>query len=349
LEDKYQLPKAIQPEIVSRVKVLASLRTDEHQMTQDGRFRHLLSGGDSVDLRVSIAPAYRGENVVLRILVEDTVPFTLEGLGFNEKDREKIVKTLKEPSGMILATGPTGCGKTTTLHTLLRMVNSPEVAIITLEEPIEYTVEGVEQIQVNPNAGLTFANGLRSILRQDPNIIMVGEIRDAETAGIAINTALSGHLLLSTLHTNDAVTTLPRLLDMKVEPFLLASTIRLAIGQRLVRKICTKCKKEVPVSAAYAESLKDLPLLKPVAVGETYYRGEGCKACDGRGYSGRSSICEVMVVDDEIREAVLRRTSSIELKKIAVKNGMTTMLDDGFDKVRAGITTTEEVLRVIHE
>ncbi len=349
LQDIYHLPTSVQAEVVARVKVLASLRTDEHQLTQDGRFRHRLPDGESVDLRVSIAPTYRGEDVEMRILVEDTVPMTLEGLGFSKKDREKIEATLNESSGMILATGPTGSGKTTTLHTLLRMLNKPEVAIITLEDPIEYAVDGVEQIQVNASAGLTFANGLRSILRQDPNIIMVGEIRDMETAGICINTALSGHLLLSTLHTNDAATTLPRLLDMKVEPFLLSSTIRLAIGQRLVRKVCASCRKKETVTEAMAEGLKELPLVSPVKAGETFYRGSGCDDCEKSGYRGRTTICEVLVADEGIRDAILNRVSAAELKRLAMQNGMTTMIDDGFEKVRSGLTTTEEVLRVIHD
>jgi type IV pilus assembly protein PilB len=349
LQDAYMLPKTIQSEVVSRIKVLASLRTDEHQMTQDGRFRHKLPSSDTVDLRVSIAPTYRGEDVVLRLLVEGNDPYTLATLGFSKSNQEKILRTLKEPSGMILATGPTGSGKTTTLHTLLRMLNTPEVSIITLEDPIEYAVEGVEQIQVNNEAGITFANGLRSVLRQDPNIIMVGEIRDTETASIAINTALTGHLLLSTLHTNDAATTLPRLLDMKVEPFLLASTMRLAIGQRLVRKICAHCKEKVEATASFAKSLASLPLAKPVKAGDGFSRGQGCDRCEGSGYSGRISINEVLMADDDVRNAILNRASSAEVKRIAVENGMTTMLDDGFEKARAGETTVEEILRVIHE
>ena len=220
---------------------------------------------------------------------------------------------------MILSTGPTGSGKTTTMYALIKMLNSPEVSIITIEDPIEYAVSEIKQIQVNARSGLNFANGLRSILRQDPNIIMVGEIRDAETASIAVNTALTGHLLLSTLHTNDAATTLPRLLDMGIEEYLIASTVSVAIGQRLVRKICKECKRK------------------------------GCGECGNTGYKGRMCINEVLVADNEIREAILRRASADEIKKIAIKNGMTTMLEDGLQKVKNGFTTVEEVLRVVHE
>jgi type IV pilus assembly protein PilB len=237
LQDLYELPKNLHEEVISRVKILAGLRTDEHQTAQDGRFRRNLDSGASIDVRVSIVPTYYGENVVMRLLSDGAVEFTLKNLGFSEGNQKKIVNAIKKPYGMILATGPTGSGKTTTLYTLVKMLNTKEVSIITIEDPIEYSISGINQIQSNPRTGLTFANGLRSILRQDPNIIMVGEIRDAETAGIAVNTALTGHLLLSSLHTNDAATTLPRLLDMKVEAFLIASTVNIAIGQRLIRRI----------------------------------------------------------------------------------------------------------------
>ncbi len=259
----YELPKTIHPELISRVKVLAKLRTDEHQATQDGRFRHVFPKSDSfVDVRVSIAPTYHGENAVLRILSDKAEAFTLYSLGFSPSDQEKILKALKKPNGMILATGPTGSGKTTTLYTLIKLLNSSEVSIITIEDPIEYAVGEIEQIQVNPRTGLTFANGLRSILRQDPNIIMVGEIRDAETANIAVNTALTGHLLLSTLHTNDAATTLPRLLDMGIEGYLVASTVNIAIGQRLVRKICMHCKEKGELTSALLKNLSDISQTK---------------------------------------------------------------------------------------
>ena len=324
LANVYSFPKEINNEIISRIKILSKLRTDEHQATQDGRFRYVFSEekdrqNEFIDFRVSIMPTHHGENAVLRLLVDKNEELTLKDLGFSENDIQKIKKAIKKTSGMILSTGPTGSGKTTTMYALIKMLNSPEVSIITIEDPIEYAVSEIKQIQVNARSGLTFANGLRSILRQDPNIIMVGEIRDAETASIAVNTALTGHLLLSTLHTNDAATTLPRLLDMGIEEYLIASTVSVAIGQRLVRKICKECKRK------------------------------GCGECGNTGYKGRMCINEVLVADNEIREAILRRASADEIKKIAIKNGMTTMLEDGLQKVKNGFTTVEEVLRVVHE
>ncbi len=350
LQESYIFPKEIHGEVVSRIKVIAGLRTDEHQATQDGRFRLVFPGTEEyVDIRVSIAPTYHGENVVMRLLSDKAENYTLDMLGFSPQNREKIERAIQKPNGMILATGPTGSGKTTTLYTLIKMLSKPEVSIITLEDPIEYAVSGIEQIQVNARTGLTFANGLRSMLRQDPDIIMVGEIRDAETAAIAVNTALTGHLLLSTLHTNDAATTLPRLTEMKVEPYLVSSTVNIAIGQRLVRKICDVCKAEVPVTDTMRATFASLPLTKPFTGSEKIYKGTGCDACLKSGYRGRVVISEVLVADAEIREAILNKASSVEIRRIAIKNGMTTMLEDGFDKVRAGETTVEEVLRVVHE
>lgn len=349
LQEAYIFPKEVHNEVVSRIKVIAGLRTDEHQATQDGRFRLVFPNSEEyVDIRVSIAPTYHGENVVMRLLSDKAEQYTLDSLGFSSGNRDKILKAIQKPNGMILATGPTGSGKTTTLYTLIKMLSKPEVSIITLEDPIEYAVAGIEQIQVNPRTGLTFANGLRSMLRQDPDIIMVGEIRDAETAAIAVNTALTGHLLLSTLHTNDAATTLPRLTEMKVEPYLVSSTVNIAIAQRLVRKICEECKKEIPVSDSMKKTFTALPLTVPFSAPKVY-KGSGCEACNKSGYRGRVVISEVLVADNEIREAILNKASSAEIRKIAIKNGMTTMLDDGFDKVREGHTTVEEVLRVVHE
>jgi type II secretory ATPase GspE/PulE/Tfp pilus assembly ATPase PilB-like protein len=349
LTDAYRLPKTIHGEIVSRIKVLAGMRTDEHQATQDGRFRHTFSDGETLDLRVSIAPTYHGENVVMRILSDKAADYTLEMLGFSESDIKHIEAAIKRPNGMILATGPTGSGKTTTLYTLVKMLNTPEVSIVTIEDPIEYSVEQIEQIQVNPRAGLTFATGLRSILRQDPNIIMVGEIRDAETASIAVNTALTGHLLLSTLHTNDAASTLPRLLDMGIDAYLVSSTINVALAQRLVRKICVHCKHQVIASKSVEETLASVPLTTPVKEGDAFFLGKGCIECGGTGYAGRIAISEVLIADAKIRDAILRKASAAELRKIAIKNGMTTMLEDGFTKARAGLTSVEEILRVVHE
>ena len=353
LEDSHSMPKDIHGEIISRIKVLSGLRTDEHNAAQDGRFRSIISNSEdvsgSVDVRVSIVPTYHGENAVLRLLSDNAENFTLETLGFTGIDQKKILNAVKKPSGMILVTGPTGSGKTTTLYTLIKILNSKDISIVTIEDPIEYAVEDVEQIQVNSRTGLTFANGLRSILRQDPNVIMVGEIRDVETAGIAVNTALTGHLLLSTLHTNDVSTTLPRLLDMKIESFLVASTVSIAIGQRLVRKICQNCKERKTVTDEeykwLSETLSDETLLQ----NRNYFRGKGCKSCNGSGYRGRIVIAEVLVANEEIRTAILCKASASEIKKIAIKDGMTTMLVDGFKKAVLGLTTIEEVLRVTHE
>lgn len=342
-------PKGIQQEIISRIKVMSGLRTDEHNAAQDGRFRNTTKGGETVDVRVSIAPTYYGENVVMRLLTDRAAQLTLDALGFSASDKAKIERALKMTSGMILSTGPTGSGKTTTLYTLIKMLNSDDISIVTIEDPIEYAISGIEQIQVNTTGGLTFANGLRSILRQDPNVIMVGEIRDSETAGIAVNTALTGHLLLSTLHTNDAATTLPRLLDMKIEPYLVASTVSVAIGQRLVRRLCAVCKESYAPSEAERIGLNDsLPKDLFLVAGELY-RANGCAECAGTGYRGRIGVNEVMVIDDEIREAILKKASASDLKMIAIKNGMTTMLKDGIQKAAAGETTIAEVLRVIHE
>ncbi len=350
LQDVFRLPSTIKSEIISRIKVLASLRTDEHQSAQDGRFRLTFETTGAIDIRVSIVPTYYGENAVLRLLSDSSQALTLENMGFNEHDREKIIEAIQRPYGMILATGPTGSGKTTTLYTMIKMLNTQEVAIITIEDPIEYSLDGINQIQVNPRSGLSFANGLRSVLRQDPDSIMVGEIRDAETAMLAVNTALTGHLLLSTLHTNDAATTLPRLLDMGIEPYLIASTVNLAIGQRLVRKICEACKYEKEMTEGERKSLTHvLPAQLLADAHGIFFAGQGCEACNQTGYSGRIGIYEILVVDADIREAFLRKASALEIKKLACKNGMTSMLEDGFKKAQAGLTTIEEVLRVIHE
>lgn len=349
LEDMHPLPKDIHQEIISRIKILSGLRTDEHNAAQDGRFRSLIGENSSVDIRVSIAPTYHGENAVLRLLSDNAENFTLETLGFTEEDQKKISKAIRKNSGMVLVTGPTGSGKTTTLYTLIKMLNSKDISIITIEDPIEYAVDGVEQIQVNPRTGLTFANGLRSILRQDPNVIMVGEIRDMETAGIAVNTALTGHLLLSTLHTNDVSTTLPRLLDMKVEPFLVASTFSIGIGQRLVRKICDECKKEKELNDEEYKRLVEAVGNENEDLGRKFFQGKGCDKCNDSGYKGRIVIAEVLVTDEDIRQAILKKDSASLLKKTGIRNGMTTMLQDGLQKAKKGLTTIEEVLRVTYD
>ncbi len=348
MQDVFSFPREIRSEIISRIKILTGLRTDEHQIAQDGRFRMHLDEKRVVDIRVSITPTYHGENAVLRLLTDQSEEYTLDKLGFSEKNLKKIMQAIRKPYGMILATGPTGSGKTTTLYTMIKLLNTKEVSIITIEDPIEYALDGIEQVQVNARTGLTFASGLRSFLRQDPNIIMVGEIRDQETAGLAVNTALTGHLLLSTIHTNDAATTLPRLLDMKVESYLAASTVNIAIGQRLVRKICANCKTEKNITQAENDSLTGVlpPEIKRV---KKFYYGKGCEQCNMTGYQGRLGIHEVLVVDNDIREAILNKASASEIKKIAVKNGMASMVEDGFEKAKAGLTTIDEIIRVFYE
>ena len=348
LHDAYVLPKAIQSEVTTRIKVLSGLRTDEHQAAQDGRFR-IVADGTNIDVRVSVTPTYYGENAVLRLLSTQAENYTLEGLGFTGLSLDRVKRNIRKPYGMILATGPTGSGKTTTLYTILKNLNTREVSIITIEDPIEYAIDGIEQIQVNTRTGLTFANGLRSILRQDPNIIMVGEIRDEETAGIAVNAALTGHLVLSTLHTNDAATTLPRLLDMDIEPFLIASTVNIAMAQRLLRKICTNCSVKRELTKEEAESLKNILPAKLQGQKLVFYSGKGCDQCDKTGYKGRVAIREILEMDDEIRVALMRRADASEIKKIAIKNGMTTMIENGIQQALDGKTTIEEILRVIHE
>jgi general secretion pathway protein E len=348
LYDVISLKKEVQPLMVTRIKVLASLRTDEHLMAQDGRFRMTFEGAD-VDLRVSIIPTYHGENVVMRLLVGGAKALGLDELGFSETDLKKIQRYIRKPYGMILATGPTGSGKTTTLYSVLQILNARDVSIVTIEDPIEFAIPGITQIQVNPNTNLTFSDGLRSIVRQDPDIILVGEIRDMETAGIAVNAAMTGHLLLSTLHTNDAATTLPRLLDMKVEPFLIASTVNVAIGQRLVRKLCPECRERYIMSKEEVASLSELVSIQALAENRTVFRAKGCDACNHTGYVKRMGIYEVLEVTEDIRELIKRRASADELRRQAIKDGMVTMLDDGFRKVAEGITSIEEILRVVHD
>lgn len=346
LQEKFFLSRDIHSEIISRIKVLAWLRTDEHQAVQDGRFRLLGEGALPIDVRVSIVPTYYGENAVLRLLIDVPEQHTLATLGFGEDDQQKILRAVRRADGMVLATGPTGSGKTTTLYTLLKMLNTSEVSIVTIEDPIEYAVQNVTQIQTQPKTGLTFATGLRSILRQDPNIIMVGEIRDKETAGIAVNAALTGHLLLSTLHTSNAAATLPRLLDMGVDSYLVASTVSLVIGQRLVRKICTQCRSPYVLSATERENMQQMLQ----GVGEdSFFIGQGCASCDGSGYRGRVGVHEVLMVDTLVRDALLAKASAAHIHALAIKNGMTPMLQSGLHKARLGLTSVAELLRTMHE
>jgi len=348
LKDVFSLPKRIAPEVISRIKVMASLRSDEHQAPQDGRCRVRFTDNEFIDVRVSIVPTYYGENAVLRLLIQKKEQLSLMDMGLSEHNARIISRAMKRPHGMILTTGPTGSGKTTTLYRLAEHINKPEISIVTIEDPIEYSLSGIEQVQVNPRSGLTFANGLRALLRQDPDVIMVGEIRDPETAAIAVNSALTGHLVLTTLHTNDAASTLPRLFDMKIDPYLVASTVSVVIAQRLVRKICTQCSVSKTISATEMDSFS-LPIKKYLASVRTVHFGKGCAACNQSGYSGRVGLYEVLEANDKIKNLIFKKASSAEIKKTALQNGMTTLLYDGLHKVGQGITTLEEVLRIFHD
>ena len=347
LQDMVQIPPALHERVVARIKVLSNLRTDEHLSAQDGKMQMRLPEED-LYIRVSIIPVAEGEKVVLRLLSSRSREYTLVDLGMNPNDLGKVTKAYNKSYGMILSTGPTGSGKTTTIYAILKILNTREKNIMTIEDPIEYRILGANQVQVNAKTNLTFANGLRSILRQDPNIIFVGEIRDAETAGIAVNAALTGHLVLSTLHTNDAATAIPRLSDMKVEPFLVASTVNVIIAQRLIREICSGCKSQMEID--FEELSKSIPeeaITKYLGKGPklTTYQGKGCKLCRNTGYQGRIGIFEVLEVTKEIRKLIVAKSDADLIGQEAIKSGMKTMLEDGLEKVAKGLTTIEEVVR----
>ena len=349
LHDVVRLPLEIHLQLLTRIKVVAKLRTDEHMMAQDGKFQFEVEG-DKTDVRVSITPTVNGEKVVMRLLSSNR-QFSLINLGLGEEELKKVEKAYKKPFGMILATGPTGSGKTTSLYSILKLLNTREVNIMTIEDPVEYEVEGVNQIQVNLQSNLTFADGLRSIVRQDPNVILVGEIRDAETAQIATQAAMTGHLVLSTLHTNDAATTIPRLLEMGIEPFIIASGVNCVMAQRLVRQICTKCRTSKEYSKTDLDNLNTEPEMQKLLLDDKKsfraYFGKGCPICHETGFVGRIGIFEVMLVEGEVREAVVAKKDANDIFKLAVKAGMKPMMNDGVDKILAGTTTLEEVLRVI--
>lgn len=351
LHDVLLLPIAIYPEVIRRIKVLAKLRTDETQVPQDGKIEFVFDDR-KLDVRVSTVPVRMGEKVVMRLLSDKARQISLLDLGMSESDLGKVEEAYKKPYGTILATGPTGSGKTTTMYAILKLLNKRDVNIMTIEDPIEYDVEGINQMQVNQKENVTFATGLRSILRQDPNIILVGEIRDEETADIAINAAMTGHLVLSTLHTNDAATSIPRLFDMGIEPFLIATTVTVIVAQRLVRKIHTLCRvsEEVPREKV-ASALPEPMIAKIFGFNPIIrmYRGKGCDKCHFSKYEGRMGIYEVMVIDDEIKQAIIAKQDASMIRRIAVKNGMKIMLEDGLEKVRSGATTIEEILRVTKE
>ncbi|MBP1749064.1 MAG: epsE [Deltaproteobacteria bacterium] len=327
--------------IVSRIKILAGIDIAKTRTPQDGRF-NIRESSREVGVRVSTFPTIHGEKVVLRLLDKSTALYGIDNLGFLKDDKEKIKSVLKRPYGFILSTGPTGSGKSTTLYAILNFINSVEKNIITIEDPVEYTLDGLAQAQVNPRAGLTFETGLRSILRQDPDVIMVGEIRDRETANIAIHSALTGHLVLSTLHTNDAASAITRLVEMGIEPFLVTSSVTCVIGQRLLRKICPECKEAYyPAPSVH----KTFQIREDVLL----YRGKGCPACKYKGFRGRTGVYEVLVMDDELRELINSKAPGEILKKKAREKGMRAMLDDAVMKVLFGTTTLEEALTVVQE
>jgi len=341
LEEVWSQPKRFQDAIISRIKVMASLDIAEKRRPQDGRFKITIEDR-SIDFRVSTLPTVHGENAVLRLLDPTSVSVELAQLGLNKKLEDALRRLISVPYGVLLVTGPTGSGKTTTLYASLNELNDVEKNIITIEDPVEYQLEMIRQSNMNPKAGMTFAAGLRSILRQDPDIVMVGEIRDGETATVAVQAALTGHLVLSTLHTNDAPGALTRLVDMGVEPFLVASATSGILAQRLVRKLCDHCKE--PYTPDDAE-LKSLGLGK-VKKKLTFHKPVGCKKCRSSGYSGREAVFEILEMNEELRELVLKNASSDTIKRVAIKNGMTTLRHDGLRKVVNGITSVEEVLRV---
>lgn len=359
LHDAMTIPKKLNQGIVARIKILSNLKLDEHRLPQDGRFK-FEDEKYKYSIRVSIVPTFNGEKIAMRLLPESGRAFDLMELGLEGESLEKTRDSLRKPTGMVLVTGPTGCGKTTTLYSMLEILNTPEVNISTVEDPIEYQIPRISQIQVNPKIGLTFASGLRALVRQDPDIIMVGEIRDNETAGLAINAALTGHLVLSTLHTTSAGGALPRLIDMGAEPFLISSTLNIVVAQRLVRKLHEKKEKynlnsdQVKEIGKYCDLERMMDILREVGLAKKgqeikdidFYRPKKTKNCPD-GYRGRIGIFEVLRVTESVKELIIKESSSDKIQEQAQKEGMRTMIEDGFIKAARGITTIEEVLRVI--
>jgi|SRR5579872_4437539 len=363
LHEVMTLPKIIQSALVARIKVLANLKIDEHRLPQDGRFK-IQKDSYSVSLRVSTIPVFDGEKVVMRLLDDSAQALTLEQLGFRASNLERIKNNIKKPHGALLVTGPTGSGKSTTLYSLLTMLNNRGVNISTIEDPVEYRIPGVNQMQVNPKIGLTFAIGLRALLRQDPNVIMIGEIRDAETAEEAVHAAMTGHVVLSTLHTNNAAGALPRLLDIGIEPYLIASTVNAVVAQRLVRIICSDCIQQVKLDDQTLKNISMFNLDKLVEVinreGATpkkiksiselpFYKGVGCAKCAHTGYRGRIGIHEVLEVSPEIQALIVNRATTNSIQAKAEEQGMVLMWEDGIIKATMGVTTLDEVLRVSKE
>jgi len=355
LHEKLVLPKKIHDALVSRVKILSGMKIDEKRVPQDGRF-NFETDQEEVDLRVSSMPTVFGEKIVMRLLKKTGAVPTLPELGLRGRALKNFEEAVLKPHGIILVTGPTGSGKTTTLYSVLSRINTVKVNVITLEDPVEYQIPGVNQVQINPQAGLTFASGMRSLLRQDPNIMMVGEVRDVETTELAIQAALTGHLVFSTLHTNNASGALPRLLDMQAESYLLASTITAIVGQRVTRRICLACKKDYQPNQAILDDIRivlgKLWANDPQTSGHTdfkLYKGEGCEQCGNTGYRGRIGMFEVLPVSEKIGRLILEHSSATEIEKVAVEEGMITMKQDGYLKAVEGITSIDEVLRVAQE
>ncbi|MDD5469204.1 MAG: GspE/PulE family protein [Candidatus Peribacteraceae bacterium] len=347
LHEAGRIPKEYYEGVLNRIKIAANMHIDEHFAAQDGAIRYKAPTGMKVDMRVSVVPVVDGEKVVLRLLSEYVRKLTLTSLGFNEENRERLEKSAHRPFGMILTTGPTGSGKSTTLYALLKLRNKVDVNISTVEDPVEYKIPGINHIQKNDETNLSFANGLRALMRQDPDILLVGEIRDAETADISVNAALTGHLLFSTLHANTAATAVPRLLEMGVEPFLLASTLEVIIGQRLVRRVCAKCRYSYSVTGEEAAKLH--PQAKQFFSAKEklrLFKGKGCSSCSGTGYAGRIAIHELLMVTPEVQELIIKRASSRDIELLARRQGMKLMFQDGLEKVRQGFTTLDELMRV---
>lgn len=345
LHEITSVPKKLQASIISRVKIMAELDIAEKRKPQDGRIRVKVAGRD-VDVRISTVPTTWGESVVMRILDRSSVILSLEDLGLAGKKLQVFESLILRPHGIILVTGPTGSGKTTSLYAGLERINSPDKKIITVEDPVEYQIQGINQIQVNPKVNLTFANGLRSILRQDPDVILVGEIRDRETADIAIHASLTGHLVFSTLHTNDSASAITRLIDMEIEPFLVASSLMAVIAQRLLRFLCNSCKEPYD---PHEDELQRMGIRRSQLRDGVLYRARGCEKCFGMGYSGRTAIFEMLLIDDDIRNLTLSQVDSTKIKRKAIEHGMTTLRMDGAEKVARGLTSVDEVMRVTEE
>lgn len=347
LHEAGRIPREYYEGVLNRIKIAGNMHIDEHFAAQDGAIRYKSPAGLKVDMRVSIVPLVDGEKVVMRLLSEYVRKLTLTSLGFSEENREKLINAASSPFGMILTCGPTGSGKSTTLYSLLKVRNKPDVNISTVEDPVEYKIPGINHIQKNDETNLTFANGLRALMRQDPDIILVGEIRDNETAEIAVNAALTGHLLFSTLHANTASTAIPRLLEMEIEPFLLASTLEVIIGQRLLRRICNKCRYSFSITGE--ELRKQFPLAKHYFKSKEVYRlfkGKGCEACSNKGYAGRMGIHELLMVTPQVEELIIKRVGSHDITVMCRRQGMKLMFEDGLEKAMQGFTTMEELLRV---